>query len=266
MLTAAGIDVGHQSVKVVILEASGVIAQAHYVLTGRVREAAEMALEKTLLGASVERGSVSRLFVTGMGRDSVGFAHGHPTEMSSHVRGARWHCAAARTIIDMGAEGFRVSKSDSMGNLTHFVLNDKCASGTGVFLETVASMMGVAVAEMGVLSLKATQALSLTTMCAVFAESEIVALVHRGTAREDILRAVHESIVSRIVSIAKRVGLEPDIVLTGGVARNVGVVDGLRRQLPMVTRVPENPEMVGALGAAILAAEAFGVDRSTFDD
>ena len=149
-------------------------------------------------------------------------------------------------------------RCDAKGNLTDFALNDKCAAGSGVFLETVADMLDVPLADMGGLALRGSRRLVLTSTCAVFAESEIVAEIHRGSSRADILWGVHESLVSKIAAMSRRVGIEPDLVLTGGVARNVGVVQALREQLQMDVAVPEHPEIAGALGAALLARASAG--------
>jgi predicted CoA-substrate-specific enzyme activase len=252
----AGVDVGHRAVKVVLLDRGEAIAQGSWALAGSVEVAAEAGLERASAQAGLRRQDLSRIFVTGAGRERVPMGQGRPTEMLCHVGGAHAKHPPARTVIDMGAEGIRVLTCDPRGNLTGFILNDKCASGTGVFLETVASMLRVSLEEMGPLSLLAAGGLSLTTTCAVFAESEIVAEIHRGTRREEILRAVHDAIAVRVEALSRRMGAEPDVVLTGGVARNAGVVAALGRRLGMDPVVPEAPEMMGALGAALLAQEA----------
>jgi len=206
----------------------------------------------------IERASIQRIFATGIGRENVALADGHRTPMLSHARGAYWWFPGARTVIDVGAEGSRVMRCDAKGNLTDFALNDKCAAGSGVFLETVADMLDVPLADMGGLALRGSRRLVLTSTCAVFAESEIVAEIHRGSSRADILWGVHESVASKIAAMSRRVGIEPDLVLTGGVARNVGVVQALREQLQMDVAVPEHPEIAGALGAALLARAPAG--------
>lgn len=257
-MITAGIDIGHKSVNVVILEESTVIGHATLIISGEVGAAAKMALQKTLDQVRLTGNKIDRLFATGVGREKVAFADGHHTEMLSHVRGAHHLFPGARTVIDIGAEGSRILRCNSKGNLTNFVLNDKCASGTGVFLETVADMLALPLSEIGPLSLRSSRKILFTTTCAVFAESEIVAEIHRGSSREDILRGVNESIASKIASTSSRVGVEPELILTGGVARNTGVVSALKGQLDLDVKVPEYPEIVGALGSAILARNATG--------
>jgi len=254
----AGIDIGHKSVNVVILDESMVIGNATHIISGEVGVAAKMALQKTLDQEKLTGDKIDRLFATGVGREKVTFADGHRTEMLSHVCGAHYLFPGARTVIDIGAEGSRILRCDSKGNLTNFVLNDKCASGTGIFLEIVAGMLALPLSEIGPISLRSSRKIQLTTTCAVFAESEIVAEIHRESSKEDILRGVNESIVSKIASTIKRVGIEPELVLTGGVACNIGVVNALKGQLDLDVKVPESPEITGALGAAILARNSDG--------
>ena len=252
-MIAAGVDIGYQSVNAVILEDDRIISHATMIVAGEVEAAARVAFDTILDQAGMREDSIESIFATGVGREKVTFADGHRTEMLSHVRGSHRLFPGAKTVIDVGAEGSRILRCDSEGNLTNFIMNDKCASGAGVFLETVAEMMQIPLSEMGPLSLGSSKSLVLTTTCAVFAESEIVAEVHRGSSKEDILWGVHESIAAKIASVSKRVGIEPELVFTGGVALNIGVVDALEKQLGLTIQVPENPEIVGALGAAILA-------------
>ena len=257
-MITAGIDIGHQSVNVALLDDAGITGHATFVIAGEVGAAAKMAFEGALEQHRMKPKDIDRIFATGVGREKVAFAHGHKTEMLSHVVGAHSVFPSVRTVIDIGAEGSRILRSDAKGNLSNFVLNDKCASGAGVFLETVAGMLDLQVSEIGPISLRSSRKLVLTTTCAVFAESEIVAEIHRGSAREDILAGVNESIVSKVVSISRRVGVEPDVVLTGGVARNVGIVEAFARQLGLKVKVPDRPEITGAVGAAILARNSTG--------
>ncbi len=252
-MITAGIDIGHQSVNGVILDDNRIVTHNTIIISGEVEAAARVALEKLLDQAGMSENGIESLYATGVGREKVTFADGHRTEMLAHVQGAHWLFPAVRTVINVGAEGSRILKCDEEGNLTNFIMNDKCASGAGVFLETVAEMMQVPLSDMGPLSLNSSEKIVLTTTCAVFAESEIVAEVHRGSSKEDILWGVHESIASKIASVSIRVGIEPDLVFTGGVALNIGVVEALQKQLEMEIQVPKNPEIVGALGAAILA-------------
>lgn len=252
-MITAGIDVGHQSVNAIILKNDRIISQASRVIAGKVEAAAKTVFYRILDQAGMNAARIERLFATGVGREKVTFADGNRTEMLCHVMGSHWLFPSARTVIDVGAEGSRILRCNSEGNLTNFVMNDKCASGAGIFLETVAEMMQIPISEMGPFSLNSSREVVLTTTCAVFAESEIVAEVHRGSAREDIIAGVHESIAVKIASVNKRVGIEADLIFTGGVALNIGVIRALEKQLEFDIQVPKDPEVVGALGAAILA-------------
>jgi (R)-2-hydroxyacyl-CoA dehydratese activating ATPase len=252
-MVTAGIDIGHQSVNVVILEDKEILGQGTFVLAGAVETAATAAFEAALKEHGLEPLRINRTFATGVGREKVSFAQGHRTEMLCQVKGAHFLFSEARTVFDLGAEGSRILRCDDQGNLTNFLLNDKCASGAGIFLETVAGMVQLPISEIGPASLRSSKKLSLTSTCAVFAESEIVAEIHRGAAKEDILAAVHESIAAKVIAGSQRIGVEPTLVLTGGVARNQGLVETFRRQMGMEVKVPPMPEITGALGAAILA-------------
>ena len=255
-MITAGIDIGHQSVNAVILEDDKILTHNTIIISGEVENAARVAFEKLLDQSGMNESNIEKLYATGVGREKVTFADGHRTEMLAHVQGAHWHFPAVRTVINVGAEGSRILKCHEAGNLKHFVMTDKCASGAGVFLETVAGMMQIPLSDMGLISLNSSKKVVLTTTCAVFAESEIVAEIHRGSSKEDILWGVHESIASKIASVGKRVGIEPDLVFTGGVGLNVGVVKALQKQVDMEIYVPKNPEITGALGAAILAKKS----------
>lgn len=261
VMITAGLDIGHQSVKGIILADRQVIRHITLKLSGEVDASAKMAFERLLTEARLQPRQVGRVFATGIEREKVSIADGHRTEMLCHLKGAHRLFPGARTVIDLGAEGIRVLRGDAEGNLRDFMMNDKCAAGTGIFLETVAMMLRIPLAEMGALSRRGSGKLVLTSTCAVFAESEIVGEIHRGAPMEDILQAVHESVATKIAQLSRRIGLEPQLILTGGVARNSGIIEALEKNLALAIRTPENPEIVGALGAAILARNSPGGKR-----
>lgn len=261
VMITAGLDIGHQSVKGIILADRQIIRHITLKLSGEVDASAKMAFERLLTEARLQPSQVGRVFATGIEREKVSIADGHRTEMLCHLKGAHWLFPGARTVIDLGAEGIRVLRGDAGGNLRDFMMNDKCAAGTGIFLETVAMMLRIPLAEMGPLSRRGSGKLVLTSTCAVFAESEIVGEIHRGAPMEDILQAVHESVATKIAQLSRRIGLEPQLILTGGVARNSGIIEALEKNLALAIRTPENPEIVGALGAAILARNSAGGKR-----
>lgn len=260
-MITAGLDIGHQSVKGVLLDDGKIITHLTLKLSGEVDGSAKLAFETLLAQAQLQPSQVDHVFATGVEREKVSIANGHRTEMLCHLKGAHWLYPGTRTVIDMGAEGIRVLRGDSEGNLNNFMLNDKCAAGTGIFLETVAMMMRIPLPEIGPLSRSGSGKLALTSTCAVFAESEIVGEIHRGTPMEDILQAVHESVASKVEQLSRRIGIEPQLILTGGVARNSGIVEALKKNLGLDIQTPEDPEIVGALGAAILARNSAGGKR-----
>jgi benzoyl-CoA reductase subunit D len=193
----------------------------------------------------------------------VHFANDDVTVVVADARGANWLFPSARTVIDVGAEEGRGIRCGPGGKVVDFVLNEKCAAGAGTFTETMARTLELKLEDMGRLSLASQKAIPMNTQCAVFAESEVVSLLHAKTAKEDIARAIHDAIASRISSLAKTVGLEKDVILIGGLTRNVGFVDSLRKSLEIELLIPEEPEFVGALGAALIAASGIqGIKES----
>ena len=162
----------------------------------------------------------------------------------------------ARTVIDVGAEEGRAIRCNPEGKVLDFALNEKCAAGAGAFTEAMSRALEVNIEEFGSMSLQSENAVPMNAQCAVFAESEVVSLIHQRTPKADIARAVHDAIASRITSMVRKIGFEPDVVLIGGVANNPGFLDSMRRDLETEIMVPDNPEFVGALGAALAAAES----------
>lgn len=253
-MTTVGIDMGAKTTKVVILKDGRVVARC-MVLTGfDQKEAAEKALAEALQQAGLRREDVKRMVATGVGRKAVPFAQDDVTEVRADARGAVFLFPAAKTVIDVGAEEGRAIKCTPEGKVADFAINEKCAAGAGTFVEAMARALELRLDDMGTLSLRSQKAVPMNAQCTVFAESEVVSLVHAKTPKEDIARAIHDAIASRITSMARRVGIEKDIALIGGVARNVGFVDALRRGLETDgLLIPEDPEFVGALGAALVA-------------
>ncbi len=175
--------------------------------------------------------------------------------MASDARAAVNLYPAARTVIDVGAEEGRAIRCTEEGKVLDFALNEKCAAGAGAFTEAMSRALEVEIEALGQMSLASTQAIPMNAQCAVFAESEVVSLLHAKVAKADIARAVHDAIASRIVSLARKIGFQPDVVLIGGVAHNIGFVDSLQRALECEVVIPEDPEYIGAYGAALAAAQ-----------
>jgi benzoyl-CoA reductase subunit D len=254
-MITAGIDMGAKTTKVVILNENKILAKS-LVLTGfEQQEAAEKAMMDALAAANLKRDDIKQIVATGAGRKAVPFAKENVTEVSADARAMAFLYPNVRTLIDVGAEEGRAIKCTSDGKVADFAVNEKCAAGAGTFVEAMARALELKLEEMGALSLQSTTAVPMNAQCTVFAESEVVSLIHAKTPKPDIVRAVHDAIASRITSMARRVGVEKEVALIGGVAHNVGFLDALKRGLECDVLVPADPEYVGALGAALIAKE-----------
>ena len=196
---------------------------------------------------------------TGYGRGVVPFAHASVTEISCHSRGAHWLVPGVSTVLDMGGQDCKAIRVNERGQVTQFIINDKCAAGTGRFVEIIADAMKVPLFEVGELSLKSTQDITFSAVCTVFVKSEAVALMKQGVSKADILAGLHEVISRRVVTLLKRVGIEDKFVITGGIARNVGVVARIGEQLGGIKiNIPAEPQIAGAVGAALFAFDRAG--------
>ncbi len=250
----AGIDVGSLSTNAVILDPRDEVAGYSIVLTGaNSTEAAEEAFRVALARAGVSRDAVQGIVATGYGRQAVPFADRKKTEISCHGLGAFHLFPAAGTVIDIGGQDSKVIRLGEGGKVLDFTMNDKCAAGTGRFLEVMAAKLQVALEELGPLSLQAGGEVPISSVCTVFAESEVVSLVARNHPREEIIRGLHRAIVNRVWSMVQAVGIHGAVTMTGGVAKNRGVVGLLEEKLGSAILIHSEPQIVGALGAALLA-------------
>ncbi len=252
-MITAGIDMGAKNIRVVILKDGEVVARAEKLAGFETEESAEAALNEALKAAGMKLDQIEKIFATGAGRKSAPHAHDSVTEVGAAAKGAVKLVPQARTVIDVGAEEGRAIKVDETGKVIDFAINEKCAAGAGSFTEAMARALEVSLPEFGQLSLKSTKTIPMNAQCAVFAESEVVSLLHAKTPKEDISRAVHDAIADRIISMARRVGVNPEVALIGAVSRNLGFVDSLKRGLEREVIVPEGAEYVGAYGAALAA-------------
>lgn len=261
-MIVAGIDVGNQTGKVVILrDDRAVLAKAVISSAEEAAAVAERALSAALVVAGLARGEVDAIVATGVGRNGVHFADRVLTEVSCNAMGAVHLYPSARTVIDIGAEDARGLRCDEAGKVVDFVMNDKCASGAGVFIEAMAQALELSVDEMSQLSMQSQVEVDINCTCAVFAESEVVSLIHRQVPRMDIARGIHDSIALRSASMLRRIGLQDDLAMIGGVALNVGMVDAVARRTGKKVLVPDDPVTVGALGAALYALHGVGNDH-----
>ena len=259
MRLAGGVDVGSTQTKAVIMEdRAGIVARAILDTGANVTKAAETAFHLACSEGGVDPRDVGFVVGTGYGRYKVTFGNAQMTEISCHARGAHFLFPNTRTVIDMGGQDAKAIAIGAEGEVRDFVMNDKCAAGTGRFLANGADVLGVALDDIGEMSRRATHPVKITTVCTVFVESDILSYLALGKRPEDILRGVHLAIAKRTVSLARRVPLEPAVTLTGGVARNVGMVDALEEVLGAPLQVSPEAQFNGAIGAALYALENLG--------
>ncbi len=273
-MIVAGIDVGGKNAHVVLMKDGTVLAKGEAPTGIKKAEATEQLYDEVLSQAGLQRGDVERVFATGSASNRVSFAQGTIPDAAADALGVVRQVGSARTIIDVGAEEGRAIKITPEGRILDFAINEKCAAGTGTFVDTMARALEMTVEEMANISLQATHSIPMNAQCAVFGESEVVSLIHAKTPKHDIARAVHDAIAGRVGSVARIVGLEEDVVMIGGVAKNVGFIESLKRELGLDIIVPDAPDFVGALGAATAAAagvveqevKAKVVDRLTYEE
>ena len=220
------------------------------------RQLANEVMRQALAQASLQIDDISCIVATGYGRLNVPFADRQITELSCHARGVSSLFPNVRTAIDIGGQDAKCMKIAN-GRLISFVMNDKCAAGTGRFLEVTAAALDVRLEDLGDISLRATKKIEISSLCTIFAQQEVVSLISGGERLENIVAGLHDALASRIAALARRLGIEPDLVLTGGVAKNTGMVAAMKESLGCDILVPEEPLITGALGAAILAKEIY---------
>lgn len=254
-MITAGIDMGAKYVKVVILKDGNVQGKAMVATGFEPATSATECLKKAAQESGVEISAIDHITSTGAGRKAAPNINSDITDVGAAAKGVTFLNKEVRTVIDVGAEEGRGIKVDGDGKVIDFAVNEKCAAGAGAFAEAMSRALEVSLDDFGKLSLQSDKSIPMNAQCAVFAESEVVSLVHAKTPKHDISRAVHDAIASRIVSMVRRVGVNKEVALVGGVSHNPGFVDALNRGLETQVTVPENPEYIGALGAAIVALE-----------
>lgn len=252
---AVGIDIGSITAKVVVMDEDRHILSAEVVQRGRIvdKEAATLCLEIALAKAEVGKDQVAYSVSTGYGRALPGFGDKNLTEISCHARGAFSLCPEVRTIIDIGGQDSKVIALENSGIVSNFVMNDKCAAGTGRFIEAMSAALGVPLQEAGWLSLQSKNRAKISSTCVVFAESEVISLVSKGTPKDDVLAGIHHAIAERVSGLAKLAGIRPAVFMSGGVAKNQGIVHCLEKAIGYQITVPEDPQIIGAVGAALYA-------------
>jgi benzoyl-CoA reductase subunit D len=253
-MITVGMDLGTQRVKVVTLKDNVVLSREQAFSGFDPTKAVEQALEEALKKVNLKTSDVAYFVATGSAMDMAPHANSTVSMMGADAKAGFYLFPKARTIIDVGAEEARAIKCDGRGIMVDFIVNERCAAGAGTFIEAMARALEVKLDEIGPLSLKAERASPINASCVIFGESDVVSLIHRQESKPEIARAVFDAMADRISSMIHRLGVNPEVILVGGVARDVGFIASLNRKLGVDVLIPEYPEFAGALGAALTAA------------
>jgi predicted CoA-substrate-specific enzyme activase len=253
VMISVGIDIGSITTKIAMMDRDKLLYSdvgfSGYDMGKAWRNLFDRMLERT----GRTEADIDCIVSTGYGRKSVTPAHKQITEITCHAAGARYFFPKVRAVIDIGGQDSKCIAIDENGDVSDFVMNDKCAAGTGRFLEVMARALEVDLADFAALSKKAKRPALISSMCTVFAESEVISMIARGESRENIIAGIHDSIASRMVSMMNRTGVTKPLVMTGGVSKNPGMRSAIEKKVGMTLHVPEKAQACGAIGAAILA-------------
>jgi predicted CoA-substrate-specific enzyme activase len=248
-----GIDIGSRTAKAVIMGDGEILGYSICKAKPKIVETALTTINEALQGTGQRLEDIEYIVATGYGRVVVPFANETVSEISCHIKGALYYFPSVRTILDIGGQDSKAIRCNEKGQIVNFIMNDKCAGGTGRFLETVANAWGIPIGEMGALALHSDKPARFTSTCVIFARSEAYSLVSTGVSKEDIIAGIIDSIASRNFENLLRVGIEKDITLTGGVAKNVAMLDRIKQRIGFEPLLMPEPLISGALGAAVIA-------------
>lgn len=246
-----GIDAGASATKTVIINKEGEVVSYSIVPSGiNFKVSSEKALRKALKISDLSLKDILYTVSTGYGRALVN-AEATSSEIMCVTRGVHKLFPSVRTIIDVGGQDSKAIRVDENGRVSNFVMNDKCAAGTGRFLEVMSNILGKPINELGILHFKSSKPTKISSTCTVFAESEVISHISKGSEIEDVIAGLHEAIAERIYNMSSRIGFEKDVAFTGGVAKNQGFVDALSKKVGLTPTLPEEPQIICALGAAL---------------
>jgi predicted CoA-substrate-specific enzyme activase len=254
-MIVAGIDIGSRASKAVVMNDDSIISSVICDTGPESVKTSQMTMAKALEGTGLSLDDIQYVVATGYGRVLVPFANENISEISCHARGITWYFPSVRTILDMGGQDCKAINCDAQGRVTNFIMNDKCAGGTGRFLEMIAEVLNIPLTEIGDAALSSSQPIPFNTICAVFAKSEAIGYLRRGVSKSDILAGLNEAIATRCLNLLKRVSIEKDFTITGGIAKNKGMVAKLREKVGLEPLLCQDPQIVGALGAALFAQD-----------
>ncbi|MCL2288458.1 MAG: acyl-CoA dehydratase activase [Candidatus Bathyarchaeota archaeon] len=253
-MVTIGLDIGTQSIKAVMLNTNNneVLARVQEFAGFDPAQAIQNVIEQVLKTSKLTQTDITTLVATGSNVELAPSNAVTVSMMTADAKAATTLFPKAQTIIDVGAEEARAVKCDERGIMTDFVVNERCAAGAGTFIEAMARALEIKMEDMGTLSLKAERASSINAACVIFGESDVVSLIHKQEPKHEIARAVYDAMADRVSSMVHRLGINPEIILVGGVAKDIGFVTSLKRKLGIDITVPEFPEYAGALGAALI--------------
>lgn len=256
-MAVAGCDIGSLTAKAVVMENGKVLSSAVMRTKNTPVASAEAVMQKALDRAGLEKNHIASLVGTGYGRAQIPSADSVESEISCHARGTRHLLPSAGMVIDIGGQDAKATRMDENGRVVRYLYNDKCASGTGRFLEIMADALEIPLDEMGRISARPKEKLTISNQCVIFAETEVISLVNLGKEIPDIVNALHRAMAKRVAALARSIGIAEDVVMTGGVAKNSGVFDALSQALNLDLKHPDetDPQVIGALGAALYAQD-----------
>ena len=250
-----GIDIGSTTSKCVILKDGNEVIAKSLIQAGTGTKGPDEAYQEVLSQAGLTREEISYVMATGYGRNTYDKADGEMSELSCHAKGVFFKNPDCRTIIDIGGQDAKVISLGERGNISNFVMNDKCAAGTGRFLDVMANILQLKVWELETYARKADAPVKISSTCTVFAESEVISQLSKNVELSNLIAGICNSVASRVTALAKRVGVKEKVCMSGGVAQNGGVLDALSRELSVEVTAVEDAQYMGALGAAIAAYE-----------
>lgn len=259
-MIVAGCDVGSLTSKAVIMDDGKILASGVILSSIKPERSAGEVMDKTLAQAGLSLGDIRYHVGTGYGRKKIPFVHEEMSELACHAKGARWLMPSIRTVVDIGGQDCKVIRLDNQGMPAKFITNDKCAAGTGRFLEVMAKVMGISLDDLGRPAQEAKSPITLASACTVWAQADVIQFINDKVPLENIIAGVNNAMAARIAVLVNNLGLERDVFITGGVAKNTGVVSALEKLLGLKTKKINrfDPQLMGALGAALLAREKAG--------
>ena len=255
-MVTAGIDCGAKNTKTIIMKDGQIIGKGS-VLTGFDQgKAVNESFDAALKDASISKDDIEKIGGTGSGSKSIKIADETINDIKVMAMAGNYFFPNSRTVVDVGAEEGRAVKIDEKGSVVDFAINEKCAAGAGAFIEAMARALEVTLEEMGPMCLKSDKSIPMNAQCVIFAESEVVGLIHAKTEKQDISKAIHDAMANRVVSMIRRIGVNEDVAMIGGVGYNPGFKDAMQRELKVEKLyIPDEPEFGSAVGAAVIAAE-----------